>query len=102
MKNLDTTCWIIIVLTTVFILLLCNQILIPFIRTLMKVQIGGLYRHIPIPCKLNKFSEPEYFIVHGVELGGSTVWVITTHVNYPTNRIPFTEKDFFERFELVK
>lgn len=68
----------------------------------MKVKIGGLYRRIPIPCKLNKFSEPEYFIVQDVELGSSTVWVIITHVNYPTNRMPFTEEEFFKRFELVK
>ena len=102
MKNLDTTCWMIISLATVIFLLQCKFYLIPFIRTLIKVKIGGLYRCIPTPCELNKFSEPECFIVHGVELGGTTVWVITTHVNYPNNRIPFTEKDFFERFELVK
>lgn len=102
MKNLDTTCWIIIVLTTVFILLLCNMTLIPFIRTLMRVKIGGLYKHIPTPCKMNIISEPEYFIVQGVEFGGSEIWVITTHVNHPTNRIPFTKEEFFKRFELVK
>ena len=68
----------------------------------MKVKIGGLYRHIPTPCKLNKFSEPEYFIVQGVEFGGSEIWVITTHVNHPSNRIPFTKEEFFKRFELVK